>query len=99
MVLLTCIKITSLCSPNPSQSSPTDVRNFDPTLTCIPATISELVPTDRSLFLDNFDYVAPPPKLEGVEETDMSVEPEVAGEMELGGASGNTSTQHIDGKN
>lgn len=41
------------------QSSPTDLRNFDPTLTCIPPTLSDLITTDRSLHVDNFDYVAP----------------------------------------
>lgn len=41
------------------QNSPTDLRNFDPILTCIPPTLSDLITTDRSLHVDSFDYVAP----------------------------------------
>ena len=36
---------------------PTDLRNFDPIITCVPATITEL-PTspDRQFHIDGFDY-------------------------------------------
>ena len=41
------------------QTGPTDLRHFDPTLTCIPPTLSDLVTTERSLHVDDFNYVAP----------------------------------------
>ena len=41
------------------QSGPTDLRHFDPTLTCIPPTLSDLITTERSLHVENFDHVAP----------------------------------------
>ena len=41
------------------QTGPTDLRHFDPTLTCIPPTLSDLVTTERSLHVADFDYVAP----------------------------------------
>ena len=41
------------------QNSPTDLRHFDPTMTCIPPTLSDLVTTDRALHLEGYDYVAP----------------------------------------
>ncbi len=42
-----------------TQAGPTDLRHFDPTLTCIPPTLSDLVTTERSLHVENFDYIAP----------------------------------------
>lgn len=41
------------------QSGPTDLRHFDPTLTCIPPTLSDLITTERSLHVEDFNYVAP----------------------------------------
>ena len=41
------------------QTGPTDLRHFDPTLTCIPPTLSDLVTTERSMHVDDFNYVAP----------------------------------------
>ena len=41
------------------QTSPTDLRHFDPTLTSIPPTIADLVGTERSLHIEGFDYIAP----------------------------------------
>lgn len=43
-----------------TQTGPTDLRHFDPTLTNLPPTISDLITTDRALHLEGFDYVAPP---------------------------------------
>ncbi len=40
------------------QTHPTDVRYFDPIMTSIPATISDLIPTQRDLHLEGFDFVA-----------------------------------------
>ena len=58
----------------PQLSSPTDLRHFDPTLTNIPATLSDLVTTDRALHLDGFDYVAP----DGAERLSPSLESPLA---------------------
>lgn len=44
-----------------TQTGPTDLRHFDPTLTNLPPTLSDLITTDRALYLEGFDYVAPPP--------------------------------------
>lgn len=35
----------------------TDVQYFDTAVTCIPATLSDLVTTSRALHLQEFDYV------------------------------------------
>ncbi len=43
----------------PLQTGPTDLRHFDPTLTCIPPTLSDLVTTERSLHVAEFNYVSP----------------------------------------
>lgn len=43
----------------PKLAHPTDVRHFDPVMTCIPATITDLVTTDRALHLEGFDFVSP----------------------------------------
>lgn len=51
--------IINSISPFFFQSGPTDLRHFDPTLTCIPPSLSDLVTTDRSLHVEDFDYVAP----------------------------------------
>ena len=40
------------------QTSPTDLRHFDPMLTALPPTITDLVSTDRALYLEGFDFVA-----------------------------------------
>ena len=40
------------------QTSPTDLRHFDPMLTALPPTITDLVGTDRALYLEGFDFVA-----------------------------------------
>ena len=34
------------------------MRNFDPIITCVPATLSELPTSDRHFHIDNFDYTA-----------------------------------------
>lgn len=73
------------------QTGPTDLRHFDPTLTCIPPTLSDLVTTERSLHVDKFDYVVP----DGVT-LQKSVEKNPKGtnkrESENGGAILNNST-------
>ena len=48
------------------QRGPTDLRNFDPIITCVPATITEL-PTspDRHFHIDGFDYTAANPAADG----------------------------------
>ena len=53
-----------MCSLHPyihTQTGPTDLRHFDPTLTNLPPTITDLITTDRALHLEDFDYVAPAP--------------------------------------
>ncbi len=47
--------------PMHTQTGPTDLRHFDPTLTNLPPTITDLITTDRALHLEDFDYVAPAP--------------------------------------
>ena len=39
------------------QRSVVDVQYFDTAVTCIPATLSDLVTTTRALHLQEFDYV------------------------------------------
>ena len=40
------------------QTHATDVRHFDPIMTAIPASVVDLVTTDRALHLEGFDFVA-----------------------------------------
>ena len=42
------------------QRGPTDLRNFDPIITCVPATLDELITTttEEHTHIDGFDYVA-----------------------------------------
>lgn len=58
------IALKIMCSLHPyihTQTGPTDLRHFDPTLTNLPPTITDLITTDRALHLEDFDYVAPAP--------------------------------------
>lgn len=43
------------------QRGPTDLCNFDPIITSVPATVTELITSEQSLFIDGFDYTATDP--------------------------------------
>lgn len=75
------------------QSGPTDLRHFDPTLTCIPPTLSDLITTERSLHVEDFDYVAPEDlsavkKYRNCPDTLLAVEVERTTTVEVTGGAG-----------
>ena len=43
------------------QRGPTDLHNFDPIITCIPATTSDLVTTNEHIHIEGFDYTSTGP--------------------------------------
>lgn len=66
----------------PMQTSPTDLRHFDPTLTNLPPTIMDLITTERALHLEGFDFVA---TAESSETTTKMEESKNEGETPSGG--------------
>ena len=69
--------------PPPPQTGPTDLRHFDPMLTTLPATITDLVSTDRSLHLEGFDFMGSSPEgkyTASEEETPNGIPPDGDGE-------------------
>ena len=63
------------------QRGPTDLCNFDPIITCVPATVTELVTSEQNLFIDGFDYTATDPAAPSSDVTCV----EVSGMTEGGG--------------
>ena len=80
------------------QRGPTDLCNFDPIITCVPATVTELVTSEQNLFIDGFDYTATDPAAPSSDVTCVEVGTMVESVVPLGVEVGNrTAPQGVGG--